>query len=191
MINSKKDLNYFLECDRVALRKTYTKPRLIHDKIWTFQILMRKCAYIENTKRGVVWKLIGKYYKYRYVSLGQKLGFSIAFNSFGPGLAIVHYGCTVVHQNARIGENCRIHEGVTIGSNASKGEAPQIGNNVYIGSGAKIIGNVKIADGVVIGANAVVVKDIIEPGITVAGIPAKKISDNNSDRYITRATEMI
>jgi len=33
---------------------------------------------------------------------------------------------------------------------------------------------------VVIGANAVVVKDILEPGITVAGIPARKVSNENS-----------
>lgn len=47
-----------------------------------------------------------------------------------------------------------------------------------------------IADGVCIGANAVVIKDILEPNITVGGIPARKISDNNSDKYIIKATEI-
>ena len=50
----------------------------------------------------------------------------------------------------------------------------KIGNNVYIGMSARILGNITIADNVVIGANAVVTKSIAEPGITVAGIPAKK-----------------
>lgn len=43
-----------------------------------------------------------------------------------------------------------------------------------------------IADDVVIGANAVVTKDIAEPGITVAGIPAKKISNCGSYHYLNR-----
>lgn len=59
-----------------------------------------------------------------------------------------------------------------------------IGNNVYIRMGARILGDITIADNVVIGANAVVTKSITEPGITVAGIPVKKISDVGSEFYI-------
>lgn len=44
----------------------------------------------------------------------------------------------------------------------------------YVGTGAKILGGVKIANNVAIGANAVVVKDILEPKTTHAGVPAKK-----------------
>lgn len=40
--------------------------------------------------------------------LGEKLGFSIGLNVFGPGLSIAHYGCIVVNSGARIGTNCRI-----------------------------------------------------------------------------------
>ena len=36
--------------------------------------------------------------------------------------------------------------------------------------------NVTIADDVIIGANAVVTKDILEPNVVVAGVPAKIIS---------------
>ena len=50
-----------------------------------------------------------------------------------------------------------------------------------LGVGAKIIGNVKIADNVRIAAGAVVVKDIIENGCTVAGIPAKIIKHKNHE----------
>ena len=59
-------------------------------------------------------------------------------------------------------------------------DAPQIGNNVFIGSGAKIIGDIRIADDVAIGAQALVVKSVLEGGITVGGIPAKKISNHDS-----------
>ena len=191
MIRNKTDLIYYLECDRIALQKESKKPRFKHDIIWSYQILLRKCEYYQNVKKGMFWRLISKFLKYRFVLLSHKLGLSIPFNVFGPGMAIVHYGCTVVNHHAKIGENCRIHEGVTIGTNAFSDKAPKIGNNVYIASGAKIIGDITIADGVCIGANAVVVKDIIEPNITVGGIPAKKISNKNSDDYIIKATSII
>lgn len=41
-----------------------------------------------------------------------------------------------------------------------------------------------------IGANAVVVKSVLTPGITIGGIPAHKISDNDSSKYIIKATEI-
>ena len=53
-------------------------------------------------------------------------------------------------------------------------DAPTIGNNVEIGFGAVIIGKI-IADGIKIGANSVVTKSFLEPNITIAGVPAKKI----------------
>ena len=101
------------------------------------------------------------------------------------GIHIVH-GKVVVNANAKIGKNCKILSDVTIGVSGKKEEvgASVIGSNVFIGSGAKIIGNITIADNVVIGANAVVTKSIAEPGITVAGIPARKISNIGSEKYI-------
>ncbi len=56
----------------------------------------------------------------------------------------------------------------------------RIGNNVYIGPGARIFGDIEIADGIAIGANAVVNRSFLEPGITIAGVPARKISDKGS-----------
>lgn len=44
-----------------------------------------------------------------------------------------------------------------------------------LGAGAKIIGNVTIADNIKIAAGAVVVCSFFEPGITIAGVPAKKV----------------
>ena len=128
--------------------------------------------------------------KFLYYRKGQKLGFSIGLNVFGPGLAIVHYGQVVVNANAKIGKNCRIHEGVTIGATNGTSEAPQLGDNVFIASGAKVIGNIRVADDVAIGANAVVVKDVLEPRITVGGVPAKKISSNSSNINIIMGADL-
>lgn len=47
---------------------------------------------------------------------------------------------------------------------------------MFLESGSKVIGDVKIANSVAVVANAVVVKDILEEGGTVAGTPALKIS---------------
>lgn len=59
-----------------------------------------------------------------------------------------------------------------------------MGTMFFLASGCKVIGSVHIADKCVVGANAVVIKDIVEEGITVAGVPAKKISEHNSDKFV-------
>lgn len=97
-------------------------------------------------------------------------------------MSIAHYGCIEINDKAKIGNNLRIHEGVTVG--ASGGDAPVIGNNVFLGTGCKVIGAISIANDVTIGANAVVVKSILEAGVTYAGVPAVKVSDNNSYQYV-------
>lgn len=51
---------------------------------------------------------------------------------------------------------------------------------MHFGTGCKVIGAVRIADNCAVGANAVVPRDVLEEGISVAGIPAKRVSDNNS-----------
>jgi serine O-acetyltransferase len=192
MIKSKKDLIYYLACDAIALHRNYDKPRFIHDNIWKYQILMRRCAYYKNCKSGFYSKLFFKILKIRYTLLGQFLGFSIPFNAFGPGLCIEHYGSIVVNEAAMIGANCRIHEGTTIGANGLFSyKAPSLGNNCYIATGAKIIGDITISDGTVIGANAVVTKSFIESNISIGGVPARKLSDKNSDEHIIKATEII
>lgn len=38
----------------------------------------------------------------------------------------------------------------------------------------------ELADDVAVGANAVVVRDVLTPGITVAGVPARQISTHDS-----------
>jgi serine O-acetyltransferase len=203
MIKSKEDYVYYLKCDKLALNQKTNKPRFKHDIIWSFERLLRKCEYYQNYKRGFMGKFLCKYYKYKYTCLSQKLGFSIPFNVFESGLSIAHYGSIIINNHVKVGENCRIHEGVTIGASGDsywphlKGlsfeqtRAPIIGNNVFIATGAKILGDITIADGVTIGANAVVVNDILEPNITVGGVPAKKISLNSSDKYVIKATELI
>lgn len=175
MIQSKDDYLFYLERDKIAMRKKTKKPRFKHDVIWSFLRLMRKCEYYENCKHDFLSRIYVKFLKYRYVVLSQKLGFSIGFNTCGPGLCLEHYGNITINQKAKIGENCRIIGSVVIGATESD-KVPVIGDNVFIGWGAAIVGDITITDNVKIGANAVVVKSIDTPNVSVGGVPAKIIS---------------
>lgn len=180
-IKTKEDLKEFLRCDKKQLGITRKRPRPFTDEIWKYEITLRKYEYWTNQQGGIA-KLMKFLYKIIFHQKCVKLGIFIGPNVCGKGLSIAHINCIEINDRAQIGENLRIHEGVTIG--ASGGKAPVLGNNVFLGSGCKIMGEVRVANRCVVGANAVVVKDIEEEGITVAGVPAKKINNNNSDCFI-------
>jgi serine O-acetyltransferase len=93
--------------------------------------------------------------------------------TIGGGLILPHPNGVVIHEDARIGEDCMIMQQVTVGM-IGDGDVPTIGNRVYIGAGAKIIGKVVVGDGARIGANAVVVSDV-PSNCTAVGVPAKII----------------
>lgn len=113
----------------------------------------------------------------------SKSGCEINCNAeIGEGLIIDHSPGIVVGAGVKIGRRVKIFSGVTIGGrNLKKYESsvevryPVIGSEVVIFTGAKILGAVTIGDGEVIGANAVVL-DSVPEGATVAGVPAKIIS---------------
>lgn len=192
MIHSKEDYLFYIGADKISSGITRKRPKpLIGDDIWKFQLLMRKCEYWNNCLKDLSHAHKIMYYAllYRYHSMSVRLGFTIPLNVFGPGLSIAHYGQLVINSAAEIGENCRIHPGANIGSHDAT--APKIGDNVYIGPGAKIFGNIRIADGIAIGANSVVNRSFLEPNISIAGVPARKISDRGSGTYIVRGTEVL
>ncbi len=183
MIKNKMDLKEYLEADRVALRRTRKRPKFT-DYIWKYEILLRKCEYYQNTKANKFNPLF-LCARYQRAKLGAMCGFSIPTNVVGKGLAIIHIGPIIISENARVGQNCRIHVGVNIGADARLTEdAPIIGDCVYIGPGAKLFGKIIIANKIAVGANAVVTKSFTEENISVAGVPAKKISDTGSEGII-------
>lgn len=113
-------------------------------------------------------------------------GISIPYSvQIGKEFYIGHFGGIIINSNAIIGDNCNISQGVTIGV-SGKGEkrgVPTIGNNVYIGANSVVAGAISIGDNSVISANSLVTRDVL-PNLTVMGVPAIKISDNNSAQYI-------
>lgn len=184
MIRTRQDLKEYLAQDKQQLGIHRSFPRPFTDEIWKYEIMLRKYEYWYN-QSGKLAKLPKIYYKFRFHQMSVKLGIFIGPNCCGKGLSIAHINCIEINENARIGENLRIHEGVTIGASGGT-EAPIIGDCVFLASGCKVMGKVSIASHCVVGANAVVVKDVEEEGITVGGVPARKISNNNSDRFVFR-----
>lgn len=105
--------------------------------------------------------------------------------SIGDGLYIGHHSGIIINANAVIGEHCNIAQGVTIGVSGRgiKRGVPVVGDRVYIGANAVLVGDIKIGSHSVIGANSLVTANVPE-GVTVVGVPAQVVSQNDSKEYI-------
>lgn len=190
MIGSWSDLKEYIHADSVSRGSPVNLRNIVLDPVLRFQILMRFDEWLVNTSKP---KLIAFAFRLWFRRLSVRLGFSMGPNIFGPGLAIVHYGLLVVNPAAKIGKNCRIHMGVHIGGAAqfvSVEEvhkfSPRIGDNVYIGPGAKLYGPITIGDNCTIGANSVVTRSFEEPGLTLAGVPAKVIAEKGTGERVIK-----
>lgn len=179
---NKDELRFYLEADRRALgRPPASVFRVLtgNDVVWRFQVLLRMCEAHYRVERPPLHRRALRRFLYdRLLQAKVQCGFSIPMYTFGPGLSLAHYGTVVVSEHARIGANCRVHVDVNIGE--LHGAAPRLGNDLYIGPGAKLFGGIVLADGIAVGANAVVNDSFTEPGITIGGIPARKLSDKGS-----------
>ena len=136
-----------------------------------------------NSKGSIVYKLLFKIYNRRRNRLGLLCGFAIPLNSFDMGLSIAHTGTIVVNGQAKLGKNCRIHVVVNIGTQYRyDDQVPVIGDNVFISPGVKMFGDIRIGNNIVIGANSVMNRSFEEDNICIAGVPARKISNNGRFR---------
>ena len=183
MIKTKEDLieymnsdnEYFINKDKWSrfIMKLTKDPE---SQIYKYTKYLRKQEYYSNSSKGNKFKiLLHLFYQRRKNISGNRLGILIEENSFGKGLNIYHHGTVIVNPNARIGENCKLHGNNCIGNNGKTDDVPVLGDNIDVGFGASIIGGVRLADNIKIGANAVVTKSFDEEGITLVGIPAKKL----------------
>lgn len=183
MIQNKKDLKEFEKQDRAAMGLPVSKMQAIRRftmfHLFRYEKVLRHYEYHLNKHH----RILAFIYHLYWFKLGLKYRLTIPPNVFGPGLSLAHFD-VLVNDHAKVGKNCRIQSHVVIGSSDKSPEAANIGDNVYLGTGVIIIGNIHIADNVVIGAGSVVVRDINEPGTTWAGVPAKKISANDSSGFI-------
>lgn len=192
VIRTKEDLQYYLEADRIALGIKRKRPRLFGDEIWKFQRLLRELEFLQNVQYSLVKRVLYAITKFRYHELGLRLGITIPCNVCGPGLSIAHIGTIVINDAVRIGKNCRLHVCVNIGAAAGRPkDAPIIGDNVYVGPGAKLYGAIQVADNIAIGANAVVNKSFFTPGVSIAGVPAKQVSEKGSEGLLIKGADLV
>lgn len=102
----------------------------------------------------------------------------------GPGTvlmpgAIVNAGAQIGHAviintNASVDHDCVLGDGVHVAPGVALAGGVRLGRGVFIGVGASIVPGVRIGDYATVGAGAVVLEDV-EPGATVAGVPARII----------------
>ncbi len=191
MIGSKQEYKEYVAADRIASNQTGRKfPLTLFDWPLRYQLILRRAEYYTNCKKSIIFKPLVLFFQLRHRIMGNKCGYTIPLNTCGKGLSLAHPGTIIINANAKIGDYCRIHADVNIGTAAgARDEAPIIGDYVYIGPGAKLFGKITIADGIAVGANAVVNKSFTTPNITIAGVPARKISDKGSAGLIVREEE--
>lgn len=184
-IKSRKDLSEWLAYEK----KNYGlgKKNMLYAfaektelyEIWRFQKALRKAEYSLNCGKRISFLIR----KRRLNTLANKYGLHILPNVFGKGLKIMHLGSVLTNSNARCGENLSVHIDTAIVAGGSTPDTPKLGNNIVIGVGAKIVGGVELADDIAVGAGAVVTKSFKEESVTIAGVPAVKISDNGRSKW--------
>ncbi len=141
--------------------------------------LLRYTEYYLNTNKKIryFWN------RFRLRRFQQKYSLFVPLNCCKKGLRIMHLGPILINNKARIGCDVKMHMNSAIVAGGSNDYVPVIGDNVVIGYGAVILGNTRIAKGVAVGANAVVNKSIDQENVTIAGVPAKIISDKGSGTW--------
>lgn len=175
---TKAELKEFLKYEAGKYKRKTIRCPIIElgetSVLWKYMYLMRYAEYHYNSKHKFRYYL----YKIRLSRMQLKYGIHIPINTCGKGLKIVHQGNIIINAKAYIGENCSIHVNTSIVAGGRNDGVPSIGNNVLISVGAVVLGDVKIPDNCVVGANSVVNKSFEEENIAIAGVPAKKISNN-------------
>lgn len=186
MIYTRKDLKKWIDYEEKiygvrGIRKVIGLifPISERDVLYKHQRLLRKYEYFINSKKPIlrfIYQIIVQRYQNKYF-------LHIPPNTCGRGLRIMHVGPILINQNAKIGENCVLHINTAIVAGGSNHEAPVIGNGCVLGVGSSIVGKTNLGNAIAVGANSLVNKDFVEDDITIAGIPAKKISNGGATKW--------
>lgn len=185
-IESRKDLHKFLKIEsKKYVRKNIRNPFILiteSDYLWRHNVLLRKTEYYVNTNkriRSLLYKFFLKKFQYKHA-------LHIPINSFGCGLKVMHLGPILVNGKVKGGKDISIHINTSIVASGTDNGVPTIGDGVVIGVGAVLLGPIIVANNIAIGANSVMNRSFSEEDIAIAGIPAKKISNNGRTAWSNR-----
>ena len=146
--------------------------KIIH---WQFNSRMAD-YFIWKAKQTRFARIPQWYFILRRNTLGNRIGIEINTMLIDECFLLYHISGSVINGSTKIGKNCHLHGNNCLGNAGPHNLAcPELGDNIRIGVGAKIIGGVKIANNITIAAGAVVVNSFEEEGITIGGVPARKI----------------
>ncbi|MBR5295924.1 MAG: serine acetyltransferase [Clostridia bacterium] len=187
MIENRADLKDWLKYEKSKYKRVtflYGLGLLTEqDAIWKYQRRLRITEYYQNTGKKIRY-LFSRMFLHR---MQFRYGMKVKLNSCGRGLKIMHLGSLLT--NGDLGEDCSLHVNVSIVSGGRDTGTPVIGNHCVLGVGAAVVGSVTLGNGIAVGANAVVTKSFEEDNIAIAGVPAKKISDNGSGTWNKKNNE--
>jgi serine O-acetyltransferase len=177
-INNKKELRDFLEYERMKYgRKNIRMPLILigeRSYLWKHNVLLRKTEYYINTGN----KFMGLLFKVLLSRFQNKHQLHIPINTFDRGLQVMHLGPILVNGNVKGGKDIYLHINTSLVAGGNNDGTPILDDGVVVGVGAVILGDIYLAKNIAVGANAVVNKTFEEENISIAGVPAKKISNN-------------
>ena len=154
--------------------KQYLIACFVHDEplqIYRFFKALRLEEYYQQKGK----KIKSLWYGRKAGIRGNKLGYFVSPGCLGKEVVFFHKGSIIINHRSIIGDGCKFHGDNCVGNNGITNDCPVLGKNIDVGIGAKIIGGVTLADNIKVGANAVVTKSFSEPGITIGGVPARRI----------------
>jgi UDP-perosamine 4-acetyltransferase len=85
----------------------------------------------------------------------------------------------IINTGAIVEHDCVIGDHVHVATGAQLASTVTVGAGAHVGIGASVRQSITIGEGAVVGAGAVVVKDV-EPGLVVAGVPARALKPNQA-----------
>lgn len=190
MIQSKKDLKFYLQEDRIAnlgqAKIGFLKSLALRiygsDGMMAYSYLqsLRQYEYGLNCLkgRGILNNIRCFYYRYRHHRRGIRYNISIGPNMVGWGLRIPHIigGGLIINCNS-MGNHCIANAGVVVGNKSFKENRAVIGDHVELTIGCKVIGGVTLGNHAIVAPNSVVIKDV-PANCVVSGVPAQIIKQN-------------
>lgn len=87
--------------------------------------------------------------------------------------AVIGRHC-IVNTGASVGHDCHLEDFCHVAPHATLCGTVHLGEGVWIGAGAVVNPNIEIGEWTIVGSASAVISDV-EPNVTVAGVPARRI----------------